>query len=241
MFNILFEGLAFTMVGMVGWIALSIFCALWLFISVGGTKYIQAGACLALYVIFGLNYDVVVRLLSRPDKFFLWLFIYLVIGALWSIIKWYIFLHKDLRRFLLEKDYSSEAKTTAQDTVLVQEDGEWVKRYLLHKFRNKWCRCVAPNSERDYLNEMPFKIEDHTMWRPVILEPNVMDSYTRWNGDNNKEKILTWILYWPVSLWWSLMDDFIKNAAKKIQYLLRGGYDKIQDHVYSKVKKDIGK
>jgi hypothetical protein len=43
----------------------------------------------------------------------------------------------------------------------------------------------------------------------------------------NKTKISVWVMYWPISLIWSLVDDLIKKIIKQLVIFFKGIYDAI--------------
>jgi len=51
----------------------------------------------------------------------------------------------------------------------------------------------------------------------------------------NKSKIAMWITYWPLSLLWSLIDDFIHKLIKEFVRRLQFLYDGIAKKVYAKI------
>jgi hypothetical protein len=52
---------------------------------------------------------------------------------------------------------------------------------------------------------------------------------------NNKGKISIWILYWPISLLWSLLDDFIKKIIQRLIIAFRKLYDSITNGAFANV------
>ncbi|MBU1179759.1 hypothetical protein KJ885_02345 [Patescibacteria group bacterium] len=55
----------------------------------------------------------------------------------------------------------------------------------------------------------------------------------------NKARILTWMIYWPWSMFWTLINDPIKRFFKFIYERLQKVYQKIADSVYKGVEDDF--
>ena len=51
-----------------------------------------------------------------------------------------------------------------------------------------------------------------------------------------KGKIISWMCYWPFSLLWSLVGDFLKRAFRSILEWTQGIMQKMSDHVFSPFK-----
>lgn len=49
----------------------------------------------------------------------------------------------------------------------------------------------------------------------------------------HKKLVVKWIAYWPFSMIWSLIDDFVRRAAKAIYNFLSGFMQKISDKIFA--------
>jgi hypothetical protein len=63
-------------------------------------------------------------------------------------------------------------------------------------------------------------------------------NYIPERASEHKNLIATWITYWPFSLLWSLLHDFIKQVMKKIVTMLQGIYDGITRRIERNLKED---
>jgi hypothetical protein len=63
-------------------------------------------------------------------------------------------------------------------------------------------------------------------------------NYIPEKASEHKNLIATWITYWPFSLLWSLLHDFIKQVMKKIVTMLQGVYDGITHKIEKNLKED---
>jgi len=56
---------------------------------------------------------------------------------------------------------------------------------------------------------------------------------------DHKPRIMVWISYWPWSLVWTVLDDFVKRVVREIYQILQNAYRWIADSVYKEVDKDL--
>ena len=59
------------------------------------------------------------------------------------------------------------------------------------------------------------------------------------DADDHKETIIMWMTYWPWSILWSLLDDFVKRAFNWIYDQIGKTYDKMADKVYARYDADF--
>ena len=55
----------------------------------------------------------------------------------------------------------------------------------------------------------------------------------------HKNKITVWVMYWPLSAIWSLLDDFIKKMIRQIITSFQRFYQFISDRAFRKFESDI--
>jgi len=53
--------------------------------------------------------------------------------------------------------------------------------------------------------------------------------------NENKRKILTWMMYWPWSAIWTILDEPVKKAFKEIFNQIRGLYEKISSSAFKDI------
>ena len=63
-------------------------------------------------------------------------------------------------------------------------------------------------------------------------------NYIPEKASDHKNLIATWITYWPFSLLWSLLHDFIKQVMKRVVTMLQGIYDGITRRIERNIKED---
>ena len=76
------------------------------------------------------------------------------------------------------------------------------------------------------------KLKEHGSYRGRTLaqSPRVRD---------NKGKILRWMSFWPVSLIWSLINDFVKRIFKTIYQKIAGFLQRIADNMFAGANEDL--
>jgi hypothetical protein len=52
------------------------------------------------------------------------------------------------------------------------------------------------------------------------------------NPRDQQSRFLGWIAYWPWSLFWTILNDPLKRAARRVYYELQATYQRITDHVW---------
>lgn len=55
----------------------------------------------------------------------------------------------------------------------------------------------------------------------------------------NKAKISHWVIYWPVSVIWSLLNDFIRKTIDIIVIKIKFIYEKIASNAFQTIEKEI--
>lgn len=78
----------------------------------------------------------------------------------------------------------------------------------------------------------------------VTGTPAQSHSYaTQFTGDvppsaqDHKSQIVSWIGYWPVSLIWTLLDDFLTKVFKEIYNVLSGVFQRIANSQFKDIEK----
>lgn len=110
---------------------------------------------------------------ENPGQIILYVFFYLVVGTIWSFVKWYLY---------------------------------------LVEMRNHY---------REYGSSSYYR-ENYSL-------------------NQNKERILNWMLYWPLSALWILINQPIRKMFKWIIKTFGSQYQKISDNVFKDLNEKKGK
>lgn len=138
--------------------------------------------------------------------------IYIAAGILWSIFKWYS-LNIAIRRAynrLLEK-FKEGRKITGE--IPDEQKQDW----LLHL-----CRNIDHDEElNDYYNFKWSYVSEIETARDIIPKPS-----------HYKPDLIFWLSYWPVSVLWYFLSDFIERLFKGIYEVFSNVYAWISKSVF---------
>lgn len=155
----------------------------------------------------------------EPLLWLKWFGIYLAAGAAWSFIKWFSFLHKTKDKLTsLKKSYLNRLRDRdAIAGVLVDgyEDGSG--KFLPEAFP-AFAKYLKDN---DYLRSGYKSVEIN---KPIDVIPSVSDNYSR---------LTSWIVWWPTSAFWTILNDPIRRIARQIVKVFRELYSKMGASVFS--------
>lgn len=116
---------------------------------------------------------------EHPGNLILLLLGYLLVGTVWSFVKWYQFLLRFKQRIITDE-------------------------------RNAY----KPPTDEEILAVVKAK-------RPKAFY--------------HKSDILAWMIYWPLSMIWTLIDDPIKRLFTAIYNKLSGQYERLSERMFSKL------
>jgi hypothetical protein len=147
-----------------------------------------------------------------------WLIVgYYIVGAAWSFVKWISYLHQRAERYGELKIQYAKNRAKATDS----PDHQWGKidestdmKTLLSG--GNWKDFVS------YLRNMGFlSYSDDAKIVPTAKE--------------KVNTIITWILWWPTSMLWTLLNDPLVRFAKWTVRRLNGWYDGISNKIFASV------
>jgi len=156
---------------------------------------------------------------------------YLLSGAVWSLVKWW-------RLVVTFKEVYLEVKKE-----LAKANPEENDAYFRQLSYNLRLRFLEPDLRKYYgLTEF----DGHTGGRDVLGLHNVLGGHDDTDGLNFTPKppdpakfkpfILRWLMFWPWSLSWTLLDDPIRRTFKAIYDSLVSTYERIAKEVFADVK-----
>lgn len=150
---------------------------------------------------------------SDPWFIVKWTLVYFAIGSAWSILKWFSFVRNKAESFGEYKlKYIEQINKNGKD----RDGDEWVDIPVA-------ANTSIPKSSMDdfeeFLNRKGYKAYSEGMI-PAASE--------------NKDRITTWIVWWPTSALWTLINDPIRKLAEKLYASLQGVYSKISQQAFKK-------
>lgn len=158
--------------------------------------------------------------IAHPGSILLAVLGYFVGGAVWSVVKWSLFAQEK------RDDYEDHKRRWLRGQgVTSNEVPEGMKQSFLdllldnHQFSNEAIETTVDEKGAKTV----------TRKRVVNIVPIAWD---------NKSRIMTWMMFWPWSATWALIDDFVRKAFKWAQRKLEALMDKIARYHFRDAHKD---
>lgn len=134
---------------------------------------------------------------------------YLFLGVCWATFKWYL--------YCLDK--AAEYKE-AKDTLYKY----WLNNEIGQNAANDWTEEQKQVQWKEYLKSKAHKFN----YGDIV--PKI---------SNSKHKLFIWVGYWPVSIVWTFLSDFITRTIQKIYDYLKGFWQRIAEYVFKDYLKDF--
>jgi len=131
---------------------------------------------------------------------------YFLIGAIWSVVKWYLFLNN------IREDYY---KFKGEFLRNVGEENYGHNPKIPKKYFDRFKKLM--DAEGGVCNYAPYKV------RQMYKNDIQIAGY--------KSIIISWIIWWPVTLVWTLINDPIRKAAEHVYRNLARVYRNIADRM----------
>jgi hypothetical protein len=140
--------------------------------------------------------------------------VYLAIGVVWSLCKWFTFLHKFKREFLAAKQEFITAHNLPAETEITRD--------FLTSLQAKYWEI-----ESEQMDKGPFK--HHPRFKDVSFPYSLLYRPTAYS---NKNKIIAWMSLWPFSFIGTLINDPVRRLFLFLFNQLKSFYEKISDYVF---------
>lgn len=154
---------------------------------------------------------------ANPLLILKWFGVYMAVGAGWSFLKWlsFLFKTKDELKRLKRKYLSKLTDTEVREALVADVDG-------YHDSNGKFEKAAFPKfaeflKDNSYLGYQTFK-----------LPSDVIPSVTQYYG-----KLTSWIVWWPVSAFWTILNDPIRRIAQQLVNVFRSLYERMAAAVFS--------
>jgi len=96
-----------------------------------------------------------------------------------------------------------------------------------------------------HVNSIADKYKERKRKYEALKEPKTESNFQSWERKNysyknlekpkvsqSKKKITLWIMYWPISMIWSLLDDFVKKTIQHLVIKFQKLYQSIVDRAF---------
>lgn len=143
-------------------------------------------------------------IVANPLLWAKWVAIYFALGTVWSFIKWFSYLHrvKDQLRKLKDAYVKRSGVILKKDGTFEDDDFDGFARYL---------------GDKQYLGY------GHTINSRADVVPTMGKKF----GD-----LVRWIVWWPFSAFWTILNDPIRRIAEFIVNRFRGAYESLAASVF---------
>lgn len=166
----------------------------------------------------------IISLFTNPIAVLGWVIVYFIIGGLWSILKWYLFIINRAAKLCEVKQSFVEKINKANIELQLKQELLDVNAKIPFNFIIRFKEYLIIH----YFNHHPpigFNTDNNDSLELVIPR-----------AERYKSRIITWILWWPTSAFWTLLNDPLVKVANWIYNRFQGIYTKITNKVFAKIK-----
>jgi len=139
---------------------------------------------------------------------------YAAAGTFWGLGKWFFFVQRERRRYEHQKAEFLRSKGVSGNVVPPELKQAWRKE----------CGGVTYQT----VSDDPDRCRKGVY--PVNMAPKASD---------HRGQIIGWMIYWPWSLVWTLINDPVVRLFKWIYRQIQGLLQKISDHAFRGTKNDF--
>ena len=157
---------------------------------------------------------------QHPAKLGIYAAGYVILGMIWSVMRWILFCHDDYQKYMDIRSDWLEKKKITDGKIPDNLKEEWVE-YVFNLHRG-W---AVNNPTYDWGDKGRQATDHYTL--------TVQQTAKR-----NKARIMTWMAYWPFSATWWVLRDFLRKLWDRLYRLLGGVYDRISAWIYKGVDQD---
>jgi hypothetical protein len=160
---------------------------------------------------------------------------YIVIGIIWSFIKWFSYLISYRDHFLdIKNDYVNSRND------LIESQWKWIQdNYILNDEGNLITKDILPfihpygmktnNVIEKYLSQVK---DGNKLYHNFSDDKRKYCKFYKPLAYDNKSKIVAWICYWPFSLIGTLINDPLRRLVNFCFAKLKATYQKMSDSVF---------
>lgn len=184
-----------------------------LFWFVEKEKPLGSGIWLILYLLFlqfmaGVNF--IQGTIHHPVIAGLWVLAYFAVGFFWSFAKWWVFVNKYAEKlrevrynYLKERKESGDRRSSRVGSGSFPElNNLTMDTKVPETLRNDWETYLLHDGRRAMSDSLGRNEGSSLEVVPTVRK--------------NKGKISLWIIYWPVSMVWALITDFVKRVIHTV-------------------------
>jgi hypothetical protein len=166
-----------------------------------------------------------ISIIANPLVWLKWLAVYLAVGCTWSFIKWFSFLHraKDALRDLKENFHKKQPLGAGFTVEEWEKNTEGRPSTWTKSIFKLFGEYVYKNGYvNDFLRAGTQYVGEEFVKKPEDLIPTVKNRFSR---------LTRWILWWPMSAVWTLLNDPLRRLVEFIVRSLKIYYTKLANSV----------
>lgn len=169
-----------------------------------------------LGLLLASKWPVIVVFLSTPVNLLATVVIYFIIGTLWSLFKWKMFVND------------------RYDVVIKSRDSFLTRRgFPLDYFNDQ--KNITPDLVREYNDHLAYRITGYSGIVSKDLSYEEINKRLTPAASYYKYSIVMWIAYWPFSSFWFIVSDMITKIASNIYNMVGGYFQNISNSKFDKL------
>lgn len=152
--------------------------------------------------------------------------IYILAGIVWAFVKWYFYLKNILH------DYKLIKEEALKEWEIISKEGPQGKHTLQSIIYETWrdshqyySKNLKIERAGNFIESFPAKSNEYKL---IIPE-----------ASKNKSLIVSWIIHWPISLIWTMINDPVRKFVSFMFEKIKGIFQRMSDSIFSSVKKDF--
>ena len=161
---------------------------------------------------FVAKIDIYTWVLNRWPDVLLYLGSHITLGTLWSMFKWFRFVRSELKEY---RESKTRFLMQCGCNKTVYSSGT-----IPPALRSRWDQEIK-GENISFINKSAYK-----------YPPNVKD---------HKNMVVSWIVYWPVSVFYSMTHDLAAWFSTKTINLLKGIYNTMSNSIFREIIQDLEK
>ena len=168
-----------------------------------------------LFTLFGSG-GILTAIALHPLTILSGLGIYLVIGTIWGVCKWYLFVSRMAldydnlkRKWLQSCGMADPGPNAAVPPVRLQD----------------WCEYAT--SRTTFISASRGENNARTF---TIKVPSLFNYSSQW---------ISWVAYWPISMFWSAFHDMLLQMFERLRNLMSGLTQRIANFVFRRILADF--
>ncbi len=203
-----------------GW-AVVFFCIIMFFEE--NEKNLFAFISLGIFIALAIH-SPVISIAFEPMIWLLWAAAYYACGGVWSFIKWFSFISKRADAFGEAKlDFLRGLNKNANRADAGHQLEVNIKTPIPPEYINVF-KSVLRNSDHHF---------NHIATHDYETGGSDLDDIVPL-ASTNKERIVTWILWWPTSAFWTILNDPLVRLANWMYARFQGMYTRIANRAFAK-------